>query len=75
MKKKMLKAAAILAVVAFILGTILGWGFERKGVVTSEPLPCMQMGINLVCFDGQPKGNIFCYLADESTILCSPENQ
>ena len=48
MKKKMLKKAAALAVVAMILGTILGWGYESKGVVTSEPLPCLQMGANLV---------------------------
>ena len=75
MKKKMLKAAAVLAVVALILGTILGWGFERKGVVTSEPLHCMQMGTILVCFDGQPQGNIFCEVVDANTILCSPANQ
>jgi hypothetical protein len=73
MKKKMLKAAAALVVVAVILGTILGWGYERKGVVTSEPLPCLQMGATLVCFDGQPQGDIFCERADANTILCSPE--
>ncbi|MFC1654703.1 GNAT family N-acetyltransferase [Myxococcota bacterium] len=28
----------------------------------------------LVCFDGQPQGNIFCEMADASTILCSPES-
>ena len=73
MKRKMLKAAAALAVLALVLGTILGWGYERKGVVTSEPLPCLQMGATLVCFDGQPQGNIFCEMADDSTVLCSPE--
>lgn len=73
MKNKMLKKAAILAFVALILGTILGWGYERKGVVISEPLPCMQVGATLVCFDGHPEGTIFCEMADESTILCSPE--
>ena len=73
MKRKMIRAAAVLTVVALVLGTILGWGYERKGVVTSEPLPCIQMGATLVCFDGQPQGNIFCERADENTILCSPE--
>jgi hypothetical protein len=73
MKNKMLKTAAILAAVALILGTILGWGYARKATVTSEPLPCMQMGATLVCFDGHPEGNIFCEMADEGTVLCSPE--
>lgn len=74
MKNKMLKAAVVLAAVALILGTILGWGYERKAVVTSEPLPCMQIGGGtLVCFDGQPQGEIFCEMADETTILCSPK--
>jgi len=73
MKKRMLKAAVALAAVAVILGSILGWGYERKGIVTSEPLPCIQMGATLVCFDGQPQGNIFCEMADATTILCFPD--
>ncbi len=74
MKKKILKAAAVLAVVALVLGAILGWGYERKPVVTSEPLPCMQIGGGtLVCFVGQPQGDIFCEMADDTTILCSPK--
>ena len=71
MKRKMLKAAAVLTVLVVVLGTILGWGYERKAVVTSEPLTCTQMGDKLVCFDGNPMGDVYCEQADQDTILCS----
>jgi hypothetical protein len=72
MKKKMIKLAATLTVLVVIFSTILGWGYERKSVVTSEPMHCVEMGDSLVCFDGQPQGSFVCENADDNTILCLP---
>ncbi|HOX46494.1 MAG TPA: hypothetical protein PK668_23015 [Myxococcota bacterium] len=69
--KNLIKLTAVLTVVAVVLGVLLGWGGERRPVVTAQALPCVEMGEQLVCFDGQPAGDMRCENVDPSTVLCT----
>ncbi|HUU03742.1 MAG TPA: hypothetical protein VM425_20070 [Myxococcota bacterium] len=72
--KKLLKLGAVLVLAVVALGVLAGWGWERKPVVTSRALPCVEMGAVLVCFDGQPEAEVRCKNLGDSTILCTNSN-
>jgi hypothetical protein len=70
MKKRILKASVVLAI-ASLLFVLLGWGTPRVATVTAEPLPCFTEGESVVCFDGNPEGNVVCEKLDDNFVLCT----
>lgn len=70
MKRNTLKAILVVVVLAVLSTGLLAWAFERKGVVHSEPMACFTSGAKVVCFDGEPAGNLICEEADAHTVIC-----
>jgi hypothetical protein len=69
-----MKAFKITVVALLVALPLLGYALQGRvldATVTSEPIPCVQVGEKLVCFEDPPSGEMCCRAVDASTILCA----